>query len=331
MSEQPEPQVRHRRDRSGATGHNLLMPERPSCAACGARSLASHLKVAGAMGREGLIPSTQHFGTALADIWRCSVCGHMQLQPMPSEALLAESYGEAASDDYVEEEAGQRATARRALERIEAHATRGGRLLDLGCWVGFLIAEARERGWSAVGVEPSAFAARYARERLRLEVIQADLFSADLPEHEFDAVTLGDVIEHLPRPGDALVRIRELLAGDGVLWLALPDAGSLAARVLGRRWWSVLPTHVQYFTRQSIAALLEREGFELLEVSTAPKAFTVNYYLGRVAGYSRGLSRVMARTAASAGIADRIWAPDFRDRMAVIARLRNDWVTGAHA
>ncbi len=298
------------------------MTERPGCAVCEAQSLALHLKVAGPMGQEGLVPSTQSFGTSLEDIWRCSLCGHMQLHPMPSEALLAESYQEAESDDYIEEEAGQRMTARRALKRIEAHAPRRGRLLDLGCWVGFLLAEARERGWSTVGVEPSAFGARFARERLGGEVIEADLFSADLPKREFDAVTLGDVIEHLPRPGDGLDRIRELLADGGVVWLALPDAGSLAARVLGRRWWSVIPTHLQYFTRQSIAALLERKGFELLEVRTAPKAFTVSYYVGRVAGYSRGLSRSMARAAASVGIADRVWAPDLRDRMAVIARLK---------
>ena len=112
------------------------------------------------MGADGLIPSTDHFGTALADIVRCQRCGHMQLDPMPAAATLAGAYADAASDDYVEEEAGQRETARRALARIERHAGGAGRLLDLGCWVGFLLAEARERaagrrsGWSRVGSRP---------------------------------------------------------------------------------------------------------------------------------------------------------------------------------
>jgi len=78
----------------------------------------------------------------------------MQLSRFPSDADLAEAYADAASDDYVEEEAGQRETARRILAEIERHAPRGA-LVDLGCWVGFLLAEARERGWDAVGVEPS--------------------------------------------------------------------------------------------------------------------------------------------------------------------------------
>jgi hypothetical protein len=105
-----------------------------------------------------------------------------------------------------------------------------------------------------------------------------------------------------------------------VLWLALPDAGSRLARAMGRRWWSVLPTHVQYFTRHSIAALLHRNGYEVLEIRTAPKAFTVGYYLERIGGYSPGAARGLVGAASAAGVAERMWAPDFRDRMAVLAR-----------
>src|SRR5947209_1157122 len=107
-----------------------------SCAACGSQVLEPHMAVAGEIGDRGLIPSTDRFGTALADIVRCLRCGHMQLDPMPAESVLEQAYANAASDDYVEEEIGQRETARRALARIEAHAPGRGTLLDLGCWVG---------------------------------------------------------------------------------------------------------------------------------------------------------------------------------------------------
>ena len=148
------------------------MLEDERCAACGAAALTPHLAVAGEAGPAGLIPSTDRFGTALADIVRCRRCGHMQLSPMPSEELLAHSYAAAESEEYVEEEAGQRETARRTLELIERHAPGRRALLDLGSWVGFLLAEASERGWrQAVGVEPSRFASDYARAELGVEVI----------------------------------------------------------------------------------------------------------------------------------------------------------------
>jgi len=102
--------------------------------------------------------------------------------------------------------------------------------------------------------------------------------------------------------------------------MALPDAGSRVARALGARWWSVIPTHTHYFTRRSLRTPLERHGYEVLEIVTSPKAFTVRYYLDRVGGYSAPIARGLVRGAAAARIAGRMWAPDFRDRMAVIAR-----------
>ncbi|MEA2190109.1 MAG: hypothetical protein QOI73_230, partial [Solirubrobacteraceae bacterium] len=266
------------------------------------------------MGPDGLIPTTDRFGTALADLVRCSSCGHRQTEPMPADAVLESAYAGAASDDYVEEESGQRETARRALERIERHLvgdpTNGGprkrRLLDLGCWVGFLLSEAAERGWEAVGVEPSEFASAYARDRLGLDVRTGELLTSPLPLGHYDAIVMGDVIEHLPRPDEALGRLAALLRPGGVAWMALPDAGSLVARGLGRRWWSVIPTHVQFFTRGSIRTLLERQGWTVLEIATAPKAFSVRYYLERVGGYSPLVARLLVRGARAAGLAERM-------------------------
>ena len=148
----------------------------------------------------------------------------------------------------------------------------------------------------------------------------ADLRTADLDGRRFDAVVLGDVIEHLPRPGEALDRIATLLAPGGAICLMVPDAGSRLARAMGARWWSVIPTHVQYFTRASLRTLLARHGYEVLDVATHPKAFTVRYYLSRIEGYSAPAGRALVRGAERVGVADRMWAPDFRDRMLVIAR-----------
>lgn len=290
------------------------------CAACGGADLRAHLRVAGEAGEQGLVPTTDRFGVALADIVRCARCGHGQLARFPDEDELEQGYRDAASEDYAAEEAGQRATARAELARIERHV-RSGRLVDLGCWIGFFAHEAALRGWDVVGIEPSAWAAGQARAR-GLEVLEAPLFAAELREASFSAVALGDVIEHLPDPGAALDRVGALLAPGGVVWMATPDAGSRLARALGARWWSVIPTHLHLFTRKSITGLLDRHGFEVLELGTSPKTFSVRYYLERLAGYWPPLARVLVAAARRAGLAERPWTPDFRDRMAVVARKR---------
>lgn len=282
--------------------------------------MAPHLTVEHAAAQASeLIPSTTRFGIALSDIVRCPSCGHMQLNRLPSPGELSGAYAAAESDDYVDEESGQRATARATLEAIERHRGTGD-LLDLGCWVGFALDEARRRGWRPLGVEPSAFAASFARERMGLDVRMSELLEADLEPRAFDAAIMDDVLEHLPDPGGALDRVAELLRPAGVLHLALPDAGSPVARIMGRRWWSVLPTHVHYFTRHSLRVLLERRGWTVLELRTAPKVFTVRYYLGRLEGYSQPLSARLIVLARRLGISERLWAPDFRDRMAMVAR-----------
>ena len=292
------------------------------CAACGSQELRPRMRVGGEMGDEGLIPTTKEFGTALSDIVGCSACGHMQLERFPTEAELDEAYAVAASDDYVEEEAGQRYSFAGVLERIERYAPERGALLDVGCWVGFLLAEARERGWrECVGIEPSTFASDYARDRLGLDVRTEELFGADLPTGHWDVVVMGDVLEHLTRANAALDRVAELLAPGGLIVLALPDAGSRVARLLGARWWSVIPTHVHYFSRQSAATMVSRRGFEPLYVATDPKSFTVRYYLDKGGGYLPGLSRRLINGADRLGVAERMWTPDFRDRMLLIARL----------
>ena len=157
-----------------------------TCCVCAAGDLVADLRVAGEIGHRGLAPTTDAFGVALSDL---GALHGMRPPPARADALrrrVGGGYGEAASDDYIGEEAGQRA-ARRALARIERWMPGAGapgpgappardtpsapgppRLLDLGCWVGFLLAEARERGWEGVGVEHSAFASTYARERLGL-------------------------------------------------------------------------------------------------------------------------------------------------------------------
>jgi SAM-dependent methyltransferase len=294
------------------------------CAACGSPGLVEHLRVRGEMGDEGLIPTTKEFGTALGDIVRCTECTHMQLDRFPTEAELDAAYAEAESDDYVEEEAGQRASFRSVLERIERYAPQCGSILDVGCWVGFLLAEARDRGWSeCVGIEPSTFASAYARDRLNLDVRTEELFTADLPKDHFDVVVLGDVLEHLTSANAALARIAELLRPGGLIALELPDAGSRVAKSLGPRWWSVIPTHIHYFTRESAATMVRRHGYEPLCVATDPKSFTIRYYLDKGGGYLPGVSSALVQAAERANVADRMWTPDFRDRMVMVARLGN--------
>ena len=67
--------------------------------------------------------------------------------------------------------------------------------------------------------------------------------------------------------------------------------------------------------------MLTRHGFRPLYVATDPKSFTIRYYLDKGGGYLPAASRALVAAAEQLGIAERMWTPDFRDRMLMIARL----------
>jgi SAM-dependent methyltransferase len=197
-----------------------------------------------------------------------------------------------------------------------------GRLADVGCWTGSLLVAAAERGWQGVGLEPSAWAASRARQR-GVEVSRGELFDNELEPGSFRAVVVCDVVEHLTDPVGGIERLRDLLEPGGALYITVPDAGSPLARALGRRWWSVLPMHLQYFSRASMTRLLTERGLQVRSIRTHAKAFSAQYYAERLGGYSPVLRRLAVGATSVVRLQDHMVAPDFRDRMAVIA-VRDD-------
>ena len=131
------------------------------------------------------------------------------------------------------------------------------------CLPGFFVEQAKTIGWDAIGVEPSEWAAEYARTELGVDVQTGTLESVRFPDAAFDVVTLWEVVEHLPDPRVTLREVRRILRPEGQLILSTPDAGSLAARVSGKRWlgWRKVPEHLFFFDRSTLDRLLVQEGF----------------------------------------------------------------------
>ncbi|HVT66070.1 MAG TPA: class I SAM-dependent methyltransferase [Mycobacteriales bacterium] len=294
-----------------------------SCPVCGGTAQSLLWKVGGSATENGVDPhlfrpSADRYGETVGTVLRCLACGHASLAETPTDEVLAAAYGDAADPVSIDEEAGQVETARRSLERIERFAA-PGTLVDLGCWTGSFVAAAAGRGWTASGVEPSSWAVERARER-GLNVRVGDLQSSGIAAASMRCVVMCDVIEHLLDVSGAIENVASMLEPGGVLYLTTPDAGGRLARMMGSRWWSILPMHVQYFTRASMQRLLERHGLQVVEVDSHPKVFTAAYYAERLGGYSKGLARASVGVARTVRLADRLVAPDFHDRMQVVAR-----------
>lgn len=169
--------------------------------------------------------------------------------------------------------------------RYLPRARKNARLLDVGAAAGFFVEQARLAGWDAEGLEVNRWAAGYAREHLQVKVREGLLEEAGYADREFAMVTMWELIEHVPDPR-ALVRgVARILQPGGHLALSTPDAGSLAARLAGRRWlgWKKIPEHVFFFDERTLRRLLEEEGFEIVSRRYVSLTVRLAYALERLA------------------------------------------------
>ena len=215
----------------------------------------------------------------------CARCGLRFLSIQPAGAALASLYaGEYFERDYrCGRSAGPyfvadnfRAENAALLDAFDAIAApsrepRGRALLEVGCAGGWLLAQARERGWEARGVEISAQAVAHARA-LGLEVHQGELADAGLPSAAFDLVYMGDVLEHLPDCRAALEQVVRVLEPGGHLYLRGPVTTNSLARRLALAVSAAAgatlvlrepPYHLWEFTPRALRGLFARAGLEV--------------------------------------------------------------------
>ncbi len=136
--------------------------------------------------------------------------------------------------------------------------------LDWGCGPGYFLAECRQHGFDTLGVELSETAARYARERLGLDVRTApEKALTALPAAGFGLVTAWAVLEHAQRPRELLTGLVRALAPGGVLCLSVPNMSCWRYRLEGPHWFNIRnPTHLSFFSRGDLVRLLGELGLE---------------------------------------------------------------------
>ena len=147
-------------------------------------------------------------------------------------------------------------------------------LLDVGCGSGVFGQVVREKwGCRVVGIELNPAAAEEARLVLD-QVIQGNIIDQKL-EEQFDVITVNDVLEHIEDSHGLLEKLLNLATPDGRLVLSVPNVGhwSIVEDLLAGHW-DYLPAgllcidHLRFFTRRSLATLLEGVGWQPVEVHT---------------------------------------------------------------
>lgn len=140
---------------------------------------------------------------------------------------------------------------------------RSGSLLDVGCGTGSFLKTMQQKGWEVLGLEPDADARNIAFKNNGIRAKPShELFS--LLEHDFNAITLWHVLEHVHPLHEYIVQMRNLLAPGGVIFIAVPNFTSKDARVYGKYWAGYdVPRHLYHFSPKAMEMLLKQHGLKI--------------------------------------------------------------------
>lgn len=106
-----------------------------------------------------------------------------------------------------------------------------GRLLDIGCGEGSISMKLKEMGYAVVGIDFSQVGVDLARQK-GIDARQVDV-DGGLPfsDAEYDAVWMGDILEHVFDPIQLLAESRRVINDGGSVYLTTPNDMWILTRI----------------------------------------------------------------------------------------------------
>lgn len=136
-------------------------------------------------------------------------------------------------------------------------------VLDIGCGGGTLLHTAREQlSLKKInGVELNKAYADLARRRLNADILNTE-YKSGLFKNQFDLLINTKVLEHVSDPIPFLTEMYNDLKQEGLLFIEVPDVSDMFNLAPNHeRFW--IP-HVQFFSANTLNALLRKVGFSIL-------------------------------------------------------------------
>jgi len=212
--------------------------------------------------------------------------GFLQVNPLPSQEelniyyeksyyqeTLSNTYQSKYSESellYINNKIAQRA------EIVFENIKHSGKLLDVGCGEGFVLAFFKKLGWAVEGIDFSDFGLLNLNPSLINEFEKGDVYEIQdnklISQNKYDILWLGNVLEHVLDPVNLLIKLKMLLAKNGMLVITVPNDASKYQELLftegyvDKKWWIMTPDHISYFNYQTLQNTCIYAGFNVLEV-----------------------------------------------------------------
>ncbi len=137
---------------------------------------------------------------------------------------------------------------------ISQFAASTGKVIDIGAGTAKILAELKQTGWQATGVDSEPKAISLARRR-GVKLILADLakplpFDAD----KFDLILCLDVLEHLENDQQMVREIKRVVKSDGLVIISVPAYPWLFS------YWDKMLGHQRRYSKTTLNQLIKASG-----------------------------------------------------------------------
>jgi len=216
------------------------------------------------------------------DIWsdrehrivRCKRCGLVYANPRQGKDDLKKIYSkDYFLNYYIENRESRLKYFRRLFQEIPIEK-REGRILDVGCGVGFFLKVAEDCGWETYGVEPACYAAEFGQKEYGLNIYCGLLGEAHYEDSFFDVVTIWDVFCSVHDPMSILKEVFRMLKDDGTVVIKVPNRPKiifLIARILSlftnAKGLLHMPAQIYQFTPKTLSNMMTKTNLKVFHVT----------------------------------------------------------------
>ena len=152
---------------------------------------------------------------------KCGKCLTVYIDPVPDKDTFELMYANVAHYARYAEGGGNDNFSESAY-LLRKNLTDGATVMDYGCGEGGFLKACRLINLVPFGVEFDGDAAAFASKNTNCEVISVEALKNHSLRVKFDAIHLGDVLEHLPNPRATIIQLCEYLKPGGIFFIEGP-------------------------------------------------------------------------------------------------------------
>ena len=147
-------------------------------------------------------PFTVKFNQIEFNYLKCDSCSSIFVDPIPDDGTFALMYLKDSYHDcnYHDENSIYVESVNLLIKYVDSESI----VLDYGCGLGNFLEVLSSKKLIPYGVEFDNEAAKFAANKADCKVCTVDEFMSDSFKQKFDAIHLGDVLEHLPNPIESI-------------------------------------------------------------------------------------------------------------------------------